>query len=205
MVKEGQNIFDVCLEKYGSIEFVFNLLIENKWKLSTNLSSGQEVNVDNDVTGNRNIKDYYRLRNIAPVNYMNAVRAVNTTNSPYTADSTKITADTTEITADATGATKTVYIYNSNDTLGNFIILIENKTETISDDQTRDGQNIFDVTLQKFGNIEFVFSVIQENNMNLNTNLQSGIKLNASNQGKGNQEVKDYYKRKSIIPVNGNN
>ena len=41
IVKPNQNIFDVAIERYGSIEGVFDLLISNDWlDMSTDLTPG---------------------------------------------------------------------------------------------------------------------------------------------------------------------
>lgn len=202
MIKEGQNIFDICLEKFGGLEHVFEVINPNKLKFNYNLQGGQELNIDNFGKGNKPIKDYYNRKNIVPVNYMNAVIAAETTNSPYTADTTNITADTTQITADATGATKTEYTYNSDIFPNYFVIFVQIKSQIVEDDQVKEGQNIFDITLQRYGDLEFIFEVLSNNNLNLNSDLQGGQQLNISNFAIGNEEIKDYYKRKSIKPAN---
>ena len=41
--KENQNLFDFCIEKYGSLEFISNLVFDNDIKFDTELSTGTEL------------------------------------------------------------------------------------------------------------------------------------------------------------------
>jgi hypothetical protein len=65
-VEEGQNIFDVTLKLYGSIDNVFDLLTQNKLDFNSKLQGGQMINVSNDGVGNEDIKSFFK--NINPKN-----------------------------------------------------------------------------------------------------------------------------------------
>jgi hypothetical protein len=57
------------------------------------------------------------------------------------------------------------------------------------------GQNIFDVCLQEFGDLELIFDeLIIPNNLTLNSDLEADLELNLNAVGKGNQELKDFIK-----------
>lgn len=55
-VRSGQNIFDVALTLYGSVEGIFDLLASNEWlTMETALSSGMELNYHDEFVINKNI------------------------------------------------------------------------------------------------------------------------------------------------------
>jgi hypothetical protein len=57
------------------------------------------------------------------------------------------------------------------------------------------GQNIFDVCLQEFGDLELIFEeLIIPNGLTLNSDLEADLELNLNTVGKGNQEIKDFIK-----------
>ena len=45
-VKENQNIIDVCLQNYGSLESLFDLANDNSLSLNADLVVGQELTID---------------------------------------------------------------------------------------------------------------------------------------------------------------
>ena len=40
--------------------------------------------------------------------------------------------------------------------------------------QSRENQNIWDVTLQEFGDVEYLFTLLNDNSLNVNSKLRSG-------------------------------
>ena len=57
------------------------------------------------------------------------------------------------------------------------------------------GQNIFDICLQEFGDLELLFEeVLIPNDLTLNSDLEADLELNLNAVGKGNQELKDFIK-----------
>ena len=60
IVKPNQNIFDVALHLYGSIEGLFDLLITNDWlNMTTDLETGMEIEYHEDFIINSSIVDTF--------------------------------------------------------------------------------------------------------------------------------------------------
>lgn len=64
-VYEGQNIRDICMAAYGSINQLAKLVIDNDLQLGTIPKPGTELVVDEDL-GNATIKSYYTRNKIVP-------------------------------------------------------------------------------------------------------------------------------------------
>lgn len=63
-----------------------------------------------------------------------------------------------------------------------------------------EGQNIFDVCLQEFGDLELLFEeVIIPNKLTVNSDLNADLELSLNTFGKGNQELKDYVQLNGLI------
>jgi len=166
LIQEGQNIYDFCLQKYGTLENIFNVLDDNKLTLNSDLNSGMELNYDARNKGNVFIKKYIDDNNVVPVNFGSA--------------------------------------------LFNFINIFFNNTNKNNETGVQDGQNIFDICLQYFGDLTYIFDIIDNNNITLNTFLNSGQELNISNFEKGDQGIKDFVlsnnlkiNNNSIYPTTG--
>lgn len=66
VVKNGQTIFDICLQEYGSPEAVFQLITDNNLEgINANLIAGQELVITGDPF-TKNVVEYYKLNNIFP-------------------------------------------------------------------------------------------------------------------------------------------
>lgn len=66
-VKPNQNIFDIALSLYGSIEGLFDLLISNpELSMSSSLSYGQELEYHEEFVINSHIVNELKNRNITP-------------------------------------------------------------------------------------------------------------------------------------------
>jgi len=58
--KSGQDLFDVCLQNYGSIEEgLFDLIETNDLTLNSELSSGQQLTLNNENAGLVEVKDFF--------------------------------------------------------------------------------------------------------------------------------------------------
>jgi len=68
VVKNFQNIFDVCLQHYGTLDYLFQLLSDNNLDLNSTLSSGQILTINNNLLGNELIKRTIIKKNIIFVN-----------------------------------------------------------------------------------------------------------------------------------------
>ena len=68
-VFEGQGIFDIAIQEYGSIENTFDLLAENtSLVFDSSLSSGLELKVDTDDKGVSDVKNKIRQDDFKVVN-----------------------------------------------------------------------------------------------------------------------------------------
>ena len=63
-VKYNQNIFDACIDKYGSIAYVAQFIKENSLKYDSLIVQGQELITQEK--GNENVKDFYSRNKIVP-------------------------------------------------------------------------------------------------------------------------------------------
>ena len=90
IVKSNQNIYDVCLQVYGTLEFLNQLIDDNNLNFSGDISQGQELVVDDTILSNKDIQDFYELKNKFPQNnyiFKNDI-------PPFNWDNTNITFDT---------------------------------------------------------------------------------------------------------------
>lgn len=158
MIEQGQNIYDFCLEKYGTLENIFNVIDENSLTLNSDLNSGQELNSDTLNKGDNLVKLYISNRNIKP---------------------------------------------NNNGEGFTFLSTVIDTTLTETEDLIQEGQNIFDIAIQEFGGLEFIFNLLDDNNFTINTYLNASQILNISNSDLGNQDIKDYVKRNNYKINNG--
>ena len=57
-----------------------------------------------------------------------------------------------------------------------------------------DGQNIWDITLQEFGDLEKVMTLLTDNDLNFNFKLKSNQDITINNSNIGNDNIKNFYK-----------
>ena len=62
--RDNQNIFDVCIQEFGTLEQLFVLLSDNNLGANSKLKSGQELTVNKTNVGDEDVKDFVVLRNI---------------------------------------------------------------------------------------------------------------------------------------------
>jgi hypothetical protein len=67
-VRENQSIFDVCLQNFGTLESLFTILSENNINVNSNLSSGQNLVINNTLIGNEFMKKSIIKQNLTYVN-----------------------------------------------------------------------------------------------------------------------------------------
>ena len=71
MVQEGQNIFDYCLQKYGTIDIIIDdLLNNNDLTFNSDLNSGQLL-IINLNKGNEDVKNFVKINNFVINNGIN--------------------------------------------------------------------------------------------------------------------------------------
>jgi hypothetical protein len=64
------------------------------------------------------------------------------------------------------------------------------------------GQNLYDVVLQYYGSLDFYLTMVQENNLDIDSTVTVGQKLTVSNELIGDARIKDKYNKIKFIPVN---
>lgn len=63
-VLEGQNLFDISTQEFGTLEELFVLLNDNSLSVNAKLISGQSLTVNKVNIGDENVKDFVVLKNI---------------------------------------------------------------------------------------------------------------------------------------------
>lgn len=69
----------------------------------------------------------------------------------------------------------------------------------------REGQNIFDLAIQYFGDSSFAATLIKDNNLTQSAALTAGQKLYINTTVSGNQEVKDFFELSEAVVQNKSN
>ena len=64
IILEGQNVFDIVTQEFGTLEQLFTLLNDNNLAVNTKLISGQELVVNKINVGDENVKNFVTLQNI---------------------------------------------------------------------------------------------------------------------------------------------
>lgn len=76
IVQEGQNIFDVVLQKYGTLDELFTIFVDNPTlTINTDLLGLQEVLIDSEIVGDEDIKN----------NYLTTLRVTNNADNEFVA------------------------------------------------------------------------------------------------------------------------
>lgn len=82
VVKTGQNLYDVALMLYGSIEGIFDLLTSNKdINLNTNLKSGQILNWNEEFMIEQSVSDWFKNHDVIVKNGNKSVNNVSFSDS----------------------------------------------------------------------------------------------------------------------------
>lgn len=63
-VLEGQNIFDIQVQEFGSLEDLFILLNDNSLSVNEKLVSGQDLVVNKTNVGDEDVKKFVVLKDI---------------------------------------------------------------------------------------------------------------------------------------------
>ncbi len=64
VVREWQNIIDVCIQEYGSIERLVKLCVDNGLALDDELEAGQVILIDDSAIARKGIVEYFRKKGI---------------------------------------------------------------------------------------------------------------------------------------------
>ncbi len=64
IVQDGQSLFDICLQEFGTLEEIFTLANDNDLNLNSKLVAGRELVVNKTNVGDENIKNFVVLKNL---------------------------------------------------------------------------------------------------------------------------------------------
>lgn len=68
IVQAGQDLYDVCLQYYGSLDFYLTLVQDNNLNVDSQLVGGQKLTVSDVIVGDSRVTDKYNKINFIPVN-----------------------------------------------------------------------------------------------------------------------------------------
>lgn len=68
LVKNGQDIFDIVLQEYGTLDLLGQFLADNSLSVDDFLSSGQELTINKEGVGNIVIKNSFQNSNFVVMN-----------------------------------------------------------------------------------------------------------------------------------------
>ena len=61
IVRANQDIYDILVQEYGSVEFYGKLIDDNNLNFSGDISQGQLLFVDKEQNANADVKDFFEL------------------------------------------------------------------------------------------------------------------------------------------------
>ena len=91
VVRSNQDIYDICLQVYGTLELLGKLIKDNNLPFSGEISQGDILLIDSDVIGNNDVMDFFELGKKHPQNgytFKNNIPPLNWDNNQITFDST---------------------------------------------------------------------------------------------------------------------
>ena len=62
------------------------------------------------------------------------------------------------------------------------------------------GQNVFDIAIQEYANVENIIDIINDNDLDFNYSLTAGVDLVINNDNKGDEETKRFLVRNAVKP-----
>ena len=68
-VLDGQSLFDIATQEFGSLEDLFILLTDNNLAINERLTSGQDLVINKTGVGNEDIKKFVTLKDITMNNF----------------------------------------------------------------------------------------------------------------------------------------
>ena len=68
-VLDGQSLFDIATQEFGSLEDLFVLLTDNNLAINERLTSGQDLVINKTGVGNEDIKKFVTLKDITMNNF----------------------------------------------------------------------------------------------------------------------------------------
>ena len=68
-VLDGQSLFDIATQEFGSLEDLFVLLTDNNLAINERLTSGQDLVINKTGVGNEDVKKFVTLKDITMNNF----------------------------------------------------------------------------------------------------------------------------------------
>lgn len=68
VVKNGQDIFDVVLQEFGTLDNLGQFITDNGLSINDYISSGQELTINNENTGELRVKNSFEKANFVVMN-----------------------------------------------------------------------------------------------------------------------------------------
>jgi LysM repeat protein len=65
-VLHNQSLFDISIQVYGSVAYVFDLALANGLSITSDLAPGQQIDVPELEVESTSIRDYYAANGIKP-------------------------------------------------------------------------------------------------------------------------------------------
>jgi len=62
--ENNQNIFDLVLQEFGSLDHVFTMINDNDLTFNSKLKSGQKLNINNTGLGDNSVKNFVTLQKV---------------------------------------------------------------------------------------------------------------------------------------------
>jgi len=63
-VNQNQNIFDIALQEFGTLDQTFTLINDNNLTFNSKLKANQELVINNEGIGDNNVKNFVTLQKI---------------------------------------------------------------------------------------------------------------------------------------------
>ena len=99
-VRANQDIFDVCLQEYGTLELLNQLISDNDLNFDGEITQGQVLKIDETVSANKDVKDFFELNKKNPQNnyiFKNDIPPFNWDNANIKFDTTLKTFDSIQL------------------------------------------------------------------------------------------------------------
>ena len=61
IVRSNQDIYDICVQEFGTVEFLGKLIEDNNLNFDGVITQGQVLLIDKEQNGNEDVKDFFEL------------------------------------------------------------------------------------------------------------------------------------------------
>ena len=90
IVRSNQDIYDICVQEFGTVEFLGKLIEDNNLNFDGAITQGQVLLIDKEQNGNEDVKDFFELNEKHSQNgytFKNDIPPLNFDNDQITFDS----------------------------------------------------------------------------------------------------------------------